>query len=137
MPSSAASQSSRSSRAESFPSLSTDVTADAAAIRDLAALRTPGEEIGEQAQARRLTLLRMELDARHVVPGDRRRERAGVIRARQEIVRIAEPQMIAVHEIAMGAVGDAGEQRMGPGQLQFVPAHMGNLDVGTLDGARG
>src|SRR5690348_9994632 len=39
--------------------------------------------------------------------------------------------MIAVNKIGVGPVFDAREERMASREMQFVPAHMGNLDGRT------
>src|SRR3546814_9703876 len=73
---------------------------------------TPPQEIGEQPKPNGLALLRMKLGSGQIVAADHRRHRPAVIDCGQQMIGAARAQVKAVHEVDIGGLPEAGQQRM-------------------------
>src|SRR5712692_5508145 len=96
------------------------------------ALWRPLQEIRDEREPEPLALLGVKLRADHGVAADDRRDRAAVIRLRDEIAAIRDFQLIGVHEIGVqpGRAGrDAVEHRVMTDLAERVPAHVRDLQA--------
>ncbi len=71
----------------------------------------------------------MELRTHHVIAADDGRDRPAVIGSGENVRRVGALRVVAVHEIGMVAVMQAGEQGVrGGGEGEVVPAHVGDFE---------
>src|SRR3546814_11455481 len=73
---------------------------------------SPPQEIGGQPKPNVLALLRMKLGSGQIVAADHRRHRPAVIDCGQQMIGAARAQVKAVHEVDIGGLPEAGQQRM-------------------------
>src|SRR3569623_1544218 len=98
-------------------------TAGARSARS-AMLAIPGHEIGEQTQARLLTLFRVKLHSEHIVALEHGGEIVAVESCASAVRGIGGRGVITVHEIETAVLHIAFPLRMGPGVMYLVPTHV-------------
>src|SRR3569623_836812 len=92
-------------------------------------LAIPGHEIGEQTQARLLTLFREKLHSEHIVAREHGGEIVAVVSGARDVRGIGGRGVITVHEIETAVLHNAFPQRMGPGVMNLVPTHVRHLET--------
>src|SRR5208283_4032252 len=90
----------------------------------------PGKEIGKKLHSERTGLLEMELKCYEVPPGDAGGKAQTVFGLPCDDARVRRVRVVGVHEIKRRILRDALENRVRPGEMHRVPAHMRNLEPG-------
>src|SRR3569623_2478980 len=103
-------------------------TAGARSARS-AMLAIPGHEIGEQTQARLLTLFRVKLHSAHIVAREHGGEIVAVVRGARDVRGIGGRGVITVREIETAVMHSAFPRRMGPGVMNLVPTHVRHFET--------
>src|SRR5664279_1340750 len=107
-------------------------TAPRSSRRPDSASGSPVEEVAIQRQTMSGALFGMELRRENVIPRQRRGKAAAVVGFARTVALIRRADVIAVHEIEVGAVGNACPDRVRLGLEDLVPAHLRHLEAAAV-----
>src|SRR5262249_23709772 len=88
-----------------------------------------GAEVGQNAQADALALLRMELTGKQVVARYRGDELAAVVGDGRNQGRVGRLDVVRVHEVDERPVVDSGERRRRVAFADLIPPHVRNAEL--------